>query len=298
MFGNNKDAACPKTICAIGKFDGVHTGHKKLLITASKLAADAGLVSVCLVMNSAWAQMLLSLEQREEVIKSLGFNKIVVQNLTPDFMNMSAEDFVKDFLLKTLNCAHVVVGYNFRFAKGRSADANHLKSICKDYKIECTIIPEVICQINSKKITASSTNVRDFLFNGDVKSASLILGRPYCISGEVVHGKQIGRTIKTPTANINCPSQFILPKSGVYATKAYIDGMRYSSVTNIGNNPTVNDDGKITIETNILNFNGNIYGKNITIEFTDRIRDEKKFNSLEELREQIKKDIEYVLLTK
>ncbi|MBR3933659.1 MAG: bifunctional riboflavin kinase/FAD synthetase [Clostridia bacterium] len=288
-----------KTVVAIGKFDGVHTGHKKLLKTASELAKGAGFVSVAFVIaNDKSSGLMLPLD-REQTIKNIGIDKVIVQNLTSDFMNMSDESFVKDILLKQLNCAHVVVGYNFRFAKGRSADAADLKELCAKYGIDCTIIPEVVCEIsNDKSISASSSNIKQSLLNGDVKTASAILGRRYFVSGEVVQGKQLGRTINTPTANVKIAKKIVLPQNGVYSANVYVDGKKYLSVTNIGDNPTVNNDGNITVESFILDFHKDIYGKDIVIEFIDKIRDEKKFSSLEELKEQIQKDVETALLTK
>ena len=172
-----------KTVVAIGKFDGVHTGHKKLLKTASELAKGAGFVSVAFVIaNDKSSGLMLPLD-REQTIKNIGIDKVIVQNLTSDFMNMSDESFVKDILLKQLNCAHVVVGYNFRFAKGRSADAADLKELCAKYGIDCTKIPEVVCEIsNDKSISASSSNIKQSLLNGDVKTASAILGRRYFLN--------------------------------------------------------------------------------------------------------------------
>lgn len=285
-----------KTVVAIGKFDGVHKGHQALLEAALSIAEENNLQSVALVINSPRGQYLISPEERYEIIKELGIDLVETQNLTPDFMNMSANEFVLEFLIKKLNCSHVVVGYNFRFAKGRSADADCLLDICTHNNIDCTIIPKVSCSTFAGEVTASSTNIRGFLYNGDVALASELLGRTYTITGEVVSGKQIGRTINTPTANIKCPSNQIFPKEGVYATRVIYENKMFLSITNIGSNPTVNDNGEITIETHIIDFSECIYGKKIKIEFIKRIRDEKKFDSLEELKAQIQKDIEECLL--
>ncbi len=288
-----------KTAVAVGKFDGVHQGHKKLLIKASELAKEAGFVSVGFIISQDKSGGLLTVSQRDSIIKSLGIDICHVQNLTEEFMQMSAEEFVQDVLKNQLNCAHVVVGYNFRFAKGRSADAQVLKDICQKNGIGCTIIDKVTCLAkDGTAVTASSTNIKSALMSGDVKTAALILGRAYSLSGEVMHGREIGRTLDFPTANIAADASLVLPKNGVYATKTFLDGAIYPSVTNIGDNPTVTDSGNITVETNIIGFDRCIYGKKIEIEFVDRIRDEIKFASLEELKNQIKKDIEIALLAK
>lgn len=288
-----------KSVVAIGKFDGVHIGHRELLKHTAALAGKEGLVSVCFIINSKSGKTLSDDKEREQYIKSLGIDFCYIQELNSDFMSMSAEEFADEILFKSLNCAHVVVGYNFRFAKGRSADANDLKSLCFEKSIECTIIPEVTCLTSCKeKITVSSSAIRESLSTGNVKDSFLLLGRPYTISGKVVHGRKIGRSINFPTANIECKSTVLLPKPGVYMANVCVDGTCYKSVTNIGDNPTVKDDGIISVESNILGFDGDIYGKEITVEFLDRIRDEKKFDSLEELKKQIQSDIEFVLLTK
>lgn len=287
-----------KTVVAIGKFDGVHLGHRELLITASELARRAGLVSVCYIIENEGSKAILLPDFREKYICEAGIDKIIVQNLTREFMNMSAEDFVKGILADTLNCAHVVVGYDFRFARGRSSGTQELGSLCRSCGIDCTVIPEVVCTLSDATMTASSTNIRSFLSQGDVKSASAILGRAYSICGEVVHGRQLGRTLDFPTANIIPPRELILPKAGVYATRVTVGGRVYPSVTNIGDNPTVSESNSITVETNILDFEGDIYSHRIDVEFIDRIRDEKKFASLDELKSQVQKDIEAAKLTK
>lgn len=298
MSAYDKIPSLSKTVVAIGKFDGVHIGHKELLKSASAYANEAGFICVSLIIDSNTSKKLLTYEERERIIKSNGVDCCALQNLTPEFMSLSAESFVDEILVKKLNCACVVVGYNFRFAKGRSASADDLKRICGERSIRCKIVPKVTCDTTDGLITASSTNIRLFLEKGDVKNASHILGRYHSITGRVVHGKEIGRTINFPTANIEACENIFIPQNGVYSARVLIDGSYYSALTNIGDNPTVNNNGNITIETNILDFEDNIYNKNIKVEFIDRIRDEKKFNSLEELKEQIKKDIEFVLLTK
>jgi riboflavin kinase/FMN adenylyltransferase len=280
-----------KTVVAIGKFDGVHAGHRELILKARYIAQEKCYESVALVIDTQRGQLIISKTERDEIIKALGIDRVEIQLLTPEFMNMSAEEFVKDFLIKKLNCEYVVVGYNFRFAKGRACDASHLEKVCMENNIYCTVIPKVTCLLESGDVTASSSNIRNSLVRGDVKEASVILGRTYSLSGEVVPGRKIGRTINTPTANIKCPAKITLPKDGVYATRVCLAGKTYASITNIGNNPTVSSNGEITVETHIIDFSDDLYGKQIKIEFLKRIRDEKKFESIEELKNQIEKDI-------
>lgn len=293
MSGKNK-ALGKKTVVAIGKFDGVHTGHKKLLDTASGIAAEAGLESVCLVIAPKGGRYLLDLAGREEYIKDIGINSVYMQDLSAEFMSMSAEKFVGEYLVKKLNCAHVVVGYNFRFAKGRCANADDLKRICGKENIQCTVIPEVNCIIDGENLSVSSSNIRSFLQNGRVDVAAALLGRSYFLRGKVVLGKQLGRTIDFPTANVDAFPGTVIPQKGVYATYTHIDGVAYLSVTNIGDNPTVNTKGNITVESNIFDFSQDIYGREVCIEFLAKVRDEIKFSSVEKLREQIRRDKDYV----
>ncbi len=285
-----------KTVVAIGKFDGVHIGHRELLTTASGLAEKAGLVSLCYIVAPRESKVIFLPEKREEIVKSHGIDKCVVQDLTEDFMNMSPEDFVGCILKDRLDCVHVVVGYDFRFGKNRVADALCLERLCKKEGIDCTVIPEVKCETESGYITASSSNIKKALECGNVKEAATILGRPYFISGRVVHGKKIGRTLDFPTANIIADSNKILPKNGVYLTATQIDDISYPSITNIGKNPTVNQGNNITVETHIIGMDSVLYGKKISVLFKDRIRDEMKFSSVNDLKNQIKKDIEASLV--
>lgn len=283
-----------KTVVAIGKFDGVHIAHRELLQTAVDIAKKNNYKSVGIVICSDSVPMLLSPEDREREMLSLGIDMCHMQSLDAEFMSMSAEEFIDKILIGTFGCAHAVVGYNFRFGKDRYADASLLNSLCAKRGIECTIISRVTCDLKSGTVDASSSNIRLYLSEGDVESASRLLGRRYSLHGEVMHGKKIGRTIGIPTANIEVGDKIILPKTGVYATIARIDGCEYPSITNIGKNPTVSSEGRVNVETNIFDFKDDIYSKEISIEFTERIRDEKKYADLTELKKQINADIEFV----
>ncbi len=281
-----------KTVVAIGKFDGVHIAHRELLLKAVDIAKINSFKSVGFIISSDKAPLLLTPRAREEEMLSLGLDLCHVQSLDEDFMSMSAEDFLDKVLVGNFNCAHIAVGYNFRFGKGRYADADVLKRLCAERGIGCTVIEKVTCTLKSEVADVSSTKIRECLLSGDAEGACALLGRNYSLSGEVTHGKKIGRTIGIPTANIACDERLILPKSGVYATRAVIGGRGYPSITNIGDNPTVNQGSDITVETNILDFSGDIYGEKIEVEFLKRIRDEKKFSDLSELKNQINSDIE------
>ncbi len=283
-----------KTVVAIGKFDGVHIAHRELLQTAADIAKKNNYKSLGLIISSDRAPMILPPDRRKKEMLSLGLDMIHVQSLSEEFMSMSAETFADKVLIEKFNCAHAVVGYNFRFARGRCADASYLSGLCAERGMGCTVIEKITCSLESGEADASSSNIRSLLSDGDVKNAAVILGRTYSIQGEVMHGKKIGRTIGFPTANLKFDERLILPKTGVYATRVITDGYEYPSITNIGENPTVNKNGNTTVETNIIGFDGDIYGKEITVEFAERIRDEKKFADLTELKKQINSDIEFV----
>lgn len=283
-----------KTVAAIGKFDTFHTGHCRLIRTAIHTAKELNALSLILFIGSHSPAVISDIEA-EHIVTQLGSDLTVRQPLDAEFRTLSAEDFVRRVLRDRLNCACVVVGYDFRFAKNRSADAQDLKRICAQFGIECIIIDEVRLPDSSGTChTVSSTYIRSLISDGKVDTASVFLGRPYALSGTVTKGRHLGTTIGIPTANITAENGKILPPDGVYATKTVIDGKAYLSVTNIGANPTVSDDNDVTIETNILDFSGDVYGKDICVEFFERVRGEVRFASLEELTEQINKDILYV----
>ncbi len=277
-----------KTVAAIGKFDGFHIGHRELVHTAALKAEMLNADSLLYFIGSP-KPCLLSENDAQSIAENMGIDICIRQPLTDEFKNFNAEDFVRDILYSKLRCAAVVVGYNFRFARGRSAGTDELSQICSNYKIECIVIDE----IRSKKLdmTVSSSNIRNLLSQGRVDDASLLLSGYYSVCGTVGKGRQLGRTINFPTANLELSSDYVLPKDGVYATLTHIGSKVNASLTNIGTNPTVSGD-KITVETHIIGFDDDIYGCEIRVEFVKRIRDEKKFDSLNALTEQITKDVE------
>ncbi len=282
-----------KTVVAIGKFDGFHIGHQKLLSTASKIAKEKNFLSLILFIGVG-AHSLTDEKEREDMITNLGIDLSVDLKLDERVKNMTGEEFVSEILINDLNASHVVVGANFRFAKDRSRSADDLYQICKEKGIGCSVIDEVCAENSSgEKRVVSSSYIRELILNADMKCVSKFLSRPYNISGKVVNGKHIGSEIGIPTANLKSEGK-IIPPSGVYASLCQIGDKKYLSITNIGTNPTVSDENDITIETNILSFKDDIYNEEIRVEFLEKIRDEKKFKSLGLLKLQVEKDIEYV----
>lgn len=283
-----------KTVAAIGKFDTFHTGHCRLIRTAIHKAKEENALSLIFFIGSH-SPSVISEADSVNIVKELGVDLSFRQPLDEEFRSMSADDFVRRVLLEQLNCACVVVGYNFRFAKGRSADASELKKLCEQCAIECIIVDEVKMTGSDGAVhTVSSSLIRSMISQGRVDEASCFLGRPYPISGRVVKGRHLGTSLGVPTANLIPPDGLQLPADGVYATRTIVRGKSYLSVTNIGANPTVADDNTVTVETNILDFEGNVYDEEIKVEFLERVRGEKRFSSFDELKAQIDRDVNYV----
>lgn len=284
-----------KTVAAIGKFDGFHVGHMKLLNVAIETANQTDAKSLIFFIGS-FAGLNYNCKFANEYALKIGFDEYIRQELSRDFMNLDAESFVKDILKGKLNCSHVVVGYNFRFAKDRCADANMLKDICRNYDIECIIVDEVKLEDSRGNLqTVSSSFIRTLISKGDMKETENFLGRPYGVRGMVQKGRQIGNQYGFPTANLSFPVSVTLPPFGVYASRTNVNGKEYLSITNIGNNPTICPCAQtVTVETNIFDFSSDIYGEEITVEFLEKVRGEIKFDSIEALKEQIEKDKEFV----
>jgi riboflavin kinase/FMN adenylyltransferase len=277
------------TVFTQGTFDGVHIGHQKILKRLKDESVKAGGESVLLTFwphprlflfpDDNGLKLLQTLEEKMDQLERAGVDNVVVLPFTKEFSQMLPEDFIKDFLVNSLNIHTAIIGYDHRFGRNREGDINLLKSFEKPYNYKVLEIgPEDIDQI-----TISSTKIRNSLLSGDVDTANAYLGRPYSFCGTVVHGKKLGKTIGYPTANldINHPNKLI-PANGVYAVQCKVDGQIYGGMMNIGNNPTV--PGKdFSIEVNIFDFSADIYGKVVEIFVIARIRDEKKFGNIEEL---------------
>ena len=277
------------TVFTQGTFDGVHLGHQKILKRLKDESVKAGGESVLLTFwphprlflfpDDNGLKLLQTLEEKMDQLEKAGVDNVVVLPFTKEFSQMLPEDFIKDFLVNSLNIHTAIIGYDHRFGRNREGDINLLQSFEKPYNYKVLEIgPEDVDQI-----TISSTKIRNSLLSGDVDTANVYLGRPYSFCGTVVHGKKLGKTIGYPTANldINHPNKLI-PANGVYAVQCKVEGQIYGGMMNIGNNPTVA--GKdFSIEVNIFDFSADIYGKVVEIFVIARIRDEKKFGNIEEL---------------
>ena len=282
-----------KSAVTIGKFDGLHKGHKALIEKTVDYAKKNNMKSVVFtfsnhpanIFESEKVRKIITNKDKINTMKDLGVD-IVINLPFDEFMTkISAIDFVEKILVKKLNAKKIYVGHDFTFARNKEGDAILLKALGGEYDFDVDIVKPI--KINN--IRVSSTYIRNLLAQGKVESVKEYLGSNYIVEGIVIEGKQIGRTMGFPTANLKFKENLILPRIGIYATKVYIGDKVYIGATNIGFNPTVRVE-KLSIETHILQFNEDIYGKNIKIEFLERIRDEKKFNSLDELKQQLKND--------
>lgn len=269
------------SVVILGNFDGVHIGHQKLINEAIKYAKLNNLKTIIYIFKNFpyTNKVITTLQEKIIILKNLGIDEIYLDDFNK-IRNLTKNEFVNDILKNKLNAKVVFCGFNYSFGCNRSGNAEDLKRL-----IETFIIDEV----KFKEITVSSTLIRKLILSGYMETASLFLGRPYSCCGTVVKGKQIGRQIGFPTANILPDEDKIYPPYGVYGTTVKIenDKAQYQSIMNIGKNPTIDNKNDVTIETNIFDFDSDIYGKEIMVNLHKRIRCEKKFDSLAQLKEQI-----------
>ncbi len=276
---------------ALGYFDGMHLGHQKILAATAVPGMKRAVITFS---NSPAAycgpelevKRLMSLNDKVAYMKHAGIDYLFMYAFDDAIKNMSKEDFVAKFIAGC-NVRHTVIGFNYTFGKGKTGTTHDLKKLCAQYGIGV----DVIRPVRSRGEIISSTAIRRYLQSGDIKRANDMLGAPYALEGSVVAGKQIGRRIGFPTANIQIDAEMLVPKWGVYLTNVLIKGKKYSGLTNIGDNPTLKA-GKLSVETYILDFAGNIYDRRVRLEFSDFLREEKKFADTDALRQQIKTDIE------
>ena len=293
----NEIESFDKSVVTIGKFDGIHKGHEVLIEKTVDYSKQEKLTRIVLTFknnpisyfSNIITREIITEDEKMNKLKLLGVDVVIDIPFNKDMAEISAENFVKEILINKLGVKKLIIGHDFAFAKNREGTPPILKILGKKYGFDVEVIAPVV--INNVRV--SSTYVKDLIYAGRVDEIENYLGRNYTIEGTVIHAKKLGRTIGFPTANLKLESNLIIPKRGIYATKVYIGDEVYIGATNIGYNPTVNGE-KISVETNILKFDQDIYGKTIKLEFLERIRDEKKFNDLNELKIQLKMDTNYI----
>ncbi len=289
----NGQRECPtkETVLALGNFDGIHVGHTELIKSAAEYAVKTGRAfgvwSFDGYSGKKREKNITSSEQRAQLVEQLGAQYLFLNDFDT-VCGYSCEEFVKQILIDKCNAAAVFCGFNFRFGKNASGDAEMLSELMKKYGRETVILSEV--KRDGK--TVSSSLIRALIENGDTEKGEELLGRPFSINFKVVHGKQLGRTIDSPTINQNFPEGHLVPKHGVYACTASVDGKKYIAGANVGVRPSVENAGAVNCETHIIGYDGDLYGRFIKVEFYRFLRGEMKFSGVEELKEAITKDIE------
>ncbi|MCX7769445.1 MAG: bifunctional riboflavin kinase/FAD synthetase [Proteobacteria bacterium] len=284
-----------KPVVTIGNFDGVHRGHQSLIKNVieqkNKINGTACVITfyphpLTVINPYVKIEQITPIDDKLKILERLGIDVTILIKFDDSFSSMSAEEFVKKIIWEKLSTNVVIVGYDFAFGKNKEGNRDFFKKMGDELGFEVKIIEPVY----EDDIIISSTKIRSFLKEGKIKEAEKFLGRPYVLKGMVTKGKKIGRLIGFPTANLLI-IDYLIPRHGVYAAYTYIDNNKYRAVLNIGPAVTFNID-QVSFEVHILDFEGDIYGKEVVVEFVERLRGVEKFKDIEMLKEQIKKDIE------
>ena len=286
-------------VVTIGTFDGVHLGHQAIFKEMRRLAKEVDGETVVVTFHPHPRQVLsigterlrfiCSQEEKLKKIEEFGIDNVVVIPFTKEFASTPSDVFLKDYIVNNIHPAVIVVGYDHHFGKNRMGDYEMLSRMGEQYGFRTV---QVEAQ-DVNEVAVSSTKIRNFLWTGNVKAANELLGYHYSVTGTVVMGNQIGRTLGFPTANLDIANEYLMINNpGVYACQTVIDGKVYNAMANTGLRPTIGDraDGDFIIEVNIFDFDGDLYGKTLKVWFIDRIRDEVKFNGLEALKQQLEQD--------
>ena len=281
----------PKAV-SLGNFDGVHKGHQKLMKENIKISKEKNLMPSVLLFKentknilNGEREYLTSLEDKIEILKNLGIECFCLLEFSDKFKDLSPYEFIEEILYKKLNTKYVIVGDNYRFGKMAKGDIKTLKKYEEDFAYKTKVVD---FELDDGKII-NSTDIRQMVREGKIEKANKDLGHPFKMQGKVIKGAQRGRLLNFPTANLKPSFKYVTAKSGVYFTRVNIDRDFYYALTDIGTNPTF-ENKKMKIETYIMDFSKDIYGKNISIEFLEYLRPDYKFNSPEELINQMEKD--------
>lgn len=297
LENNNMKKLVEPTYIALGNFDGLHRGHMALInrVVDEALLNDAKSLVYTFTNHPLTVAaperapgLIMDMDQKLHVFKSAGIDYVALVDFTYEYMQTSAEDFIK-ILLDQYHAKGLVVGFNYKYGYKNTGDVEFLKELAEKYDFEVIIIePE-----SDEEGLISSTRIRRLIQDGKVADAAKLLVEPFRLTGEIIPGRNNGRAMGFPTANMTIDEKSILPKDGVYYTNVEIDGDLYRGITSIGNNPTIPGENPVTVETYILDFEGDLYGKAIHLYFLEWMREMIKFDSMEELKEQIRKDNNY-----
>lgn len=286
-----------ETSLALGNFDGVHIGHQKLIKSMIETAKKSKLHPSMMIFENHTKsfvfkngpRLINSNLQKNRFLEKLGVKTLYTMKFNDEIMKLSPQEFVRSILYEKLNCRAITVGPDYKFGYKAQGDVDLLISLSR----ELGIATEIIQPVYHNEILVSSTRVRNHLTDGEIVEANRLLGRPFSVVGEVIHGKGLGKKLGVPTANIRPMDKYVIPKKGIYMTYTVLEGKTYPSATNIGVNPTF-DEVDLKIENHIIGFDDEIYGKEIEIFFLEYIRPEKKFDSVDDLKMRMHEDIRYI----
>jgi riboflavin kinase/FMN adenylyltransferase len=293
--------ATKKTIVTLGTFDGVHIGHNAILDKICKVANSESLESVILtffphprliVSNNYDIKLLNTIEEKSALLEKKGIQNFIIHPFDKTFSELSPREFVTQVLVDKLNIQKIIIGHDHKFGKDRAADFNDLINFGKEFGFE---VEEISAQ-QINEVSVSSTKIRNSLLEGNISLANEYLGYPYVLTGTVVKGNQLGRTIGFPTANVDIPEDYkLIPKNGVYIVTANVNNKTVFGMMNIGVKPTLGEN-KLSIEVHLLDFDSDIYNQKIQVNILERLRDEQKFESFEALKLQIELDKQNTIL--
>lgn len=292
----DKDFNVRNAVLTTGMFDGVHTGHRKIIERVNDVARNTGGESVILtffphpqiVLNpeNYSLKLLNTHEEKIELLEKTGVDHVIEIPFTKDFSSLSSDTFIRNILVEKLGVKYLVIGYDHHFGKGRSGNFSSLKENEKQYGFKVEEIPA----LDIESIAVSSTKIRKALLSGDITTANNYLGYNYFMSGKVVSGRRIGRKIGFPTANITVTDPYkLIPAMGIYAVMVHHSGKLYKGMLSIGTNPTVGGN-VLNMEVNIFNFGKDIYNEDLRVYFVEKMREEQKFSDIEALKQQLVKD--------
>lgn len=297
QYINHTEFKLKNTAVSLGKFDGLHRGHRKLFEAIQKEQKNGltGVVFSFLLppgtfLENKEVNLIYTEEEKKNLLEHMGMDVLVSYPFDKASLSMEPEDFVRDILIEKLDAKVIVVGSDFRFGHNRRGDVKLLEELSLKYGYQLQVFEKVTMEGD----IVSSTRIRSELSKGKMELAARLLGEPYSITGEVVHGRKLGRTIGMPTINMALPKEKLLPPNGVYASITEIDGKEYQGVTNIGVKPTVGaEEEERLAETYIFDYRGDLYGRVLKVSLYAYERPEKKFASVEELKQQMERDKEF-----
>lgn len=286
-------------VLTLGMFDGVHIGHQAIIQKLNQIAAKVGGESTLLTFEphprlvlsngNTDLELLTPLHEKMGLLEKYGLQNLVLHPFTREFSQLSSDEFVRELLCRQMKIHSIVIGYDHHFGRNREGNFEQLSNLSKELDFGLIKLDEV----KSEGAHISSTQIRNALLEGNVKFVQKGLGRHYSVSGEVIHGDKLGRTLGFPTANLRLPEFKLIPRDGVYMVRVHLENQKYKGLLSIGNRPTVTNSNEKRVEVFILDFEQEIYGENLTLELLEFIRKDVKFNSIEELIKQMSSDKDY-----